>query len=173
MNAFDEMYKKIRGMIDNSTTRQMDLHDISHIERESEHTETTFDPLTQQLNHLYSYPFNIWEAQMFGENMPPLQAHIAWSMIEPPKIAGVGAMFLEAVSNNTYKHLGYQTSPIIGSNFMASFLQRITNLFEAARTFNGVGLFYTPTTQTQDATPQNVQVQQPQEAATTETKPGY
>ena len=165
MNAFTEMYQKIRNIIDTSF-RSMSQNNIDRIERQSDENESvTFDPLTTQLNHLYSYPFNVWEAQMFGENMPPLQAHIAFSMIEPPKIAGAGAMFLEAVSNNTYKHLGYQTSPVIGSNFIASFLQRITNLFEAARISNGVGLFYVPTTQTQDETAQQVQVESPQEAS--------
>lgn len=151
-NAWWNLYNTIRSMFVASPNQE---REIARFQNEADNTANVivWDPLTVQLNKMYSPPFNQWENQMFGENIPQLQRETAWSMMEPPALANVGPMMMESLYNRSYKNLGYDVSGgkyggnSGGGPSQFSFTQRLSNLLEAALGWNGVGLFWIETSQ--------------------------
>jgi hypothetical protein len=176
MNVFSELARHIRNLASTSINA---VHEVDRFEAEA-HQQPNPNELTQQLSQQYSYPFNQWEKQMFGENMPPIQAHVAWSILEPPKLSNVGTLFVESLYNRSFKSLGYDVQqPTRWQSAAAamyfSFVQRVTDLFDAAKNWDGTGLFWVPATQVQQDTATQTDVAaaaQDQGSPPTDTKGG-
>lgn len=77
--------------------------------------------------------------------MPILQQQVAFSMLQPPKISGTGTMFQQILSNQQIRSLKRNGAFNRNSPFTLGFMQRINDLFTAAKHMSPDDtLFYIP-----------------------------